>query len=164
MKPNPMTRRLASSDQQPGTTADDVRRVALNLLAQREHSRLELHHKLSRRGYAPAVIAVVLEHLVAEDLLNEHRYAELYAHSRFDKGYGPVRIQLELRGRGVGGEIITAVLADLEEYWMPKLAELQRKRFGTVIPRDVAGRAQQIRFLRQRGFTSEQIDRLFRSS
>ena len=146
------------------STLEDARRVALNLLARREHSRLEMQHKLSRRGYGSTVIDAVLEWLMAEELLNEHRYAELYAHGRADKGYGPVRIQRELCERGVPLEIIATILGDLEGYWMPKLAALQRKRFGSVAPVDAAGRAQQFRFLRHRGFTSEQINALFRGA
>jgi regulatory protein len=146
------------------STLEDARRVALNLLARREHSRLEMQYKLSRRGYGPTVIDAVLEWLMAEELLNEHRYAELYAHSRADKGYGPVRIRQELCERGVPLEIIATILGDLEGYWMPKLAALQRKRFGSVVPVGAAGRAQQFRFLRHRGFTSEQIKALFRGA
>ena len=142
-----------------GTLAE-VRRAALNLLARREHSLLEMHHKLSHRGYAPTLIAAALEGLVADDLLNEHRYAELYAHSRVDKGYGPLRIDRELRERGISGEIIAVILNDLKDYWMAKLVELRRKRFGAVIPKSTTDLAQQIRFLRYRGFTSEQITRV----
>jgi regulatory protein len=159
-----MTNRQPNPDAVAEATPQEVRRVALNLLARREHSLLELHHKLNRRGFAPALIATVLEQLVAEDLLNEHRYAELYAHSRVDKGYGPLRVQRELRERGVPATVVAAVLADLEDLWIRKLTELHRKRFGAVLPKDAVGQARQIRFLRYRGFTPEQINHLFRDS
>ncbi len=44
---------------------------------------------------------------------------------------------------------------------MPKLRELHRKRFKSQIPADTAGRMQQNRVLRQRGFTLDQIKVLF---
>ncbi|MEZ5583185.1 MAG: regulatory protein RecX [Candidatus Competibacteraceae bacterium] len=64
----------------------------MQLLARREHTVLELQHKLAQRGFASVDIDSVLADLISEDLINEERYAEVYAHSRADKGYGPLRI------------------------------------------------------------------------
>lgn len=139
-----------------------IRQVALDLLGRREHSILELRHKLHRRGFAGDQIEAVLEGLVTEDLLNEARYAEVYAHSRVDKGYGPLRIHRELRERGVPESIISANLAGLEDLWMTTLARLYRKRFGDTPSREMGERARQMRFLRHRGFTLEQINQVFR--
>ena len=124
---------------------------------------MELHHKLQQRGFDRAVVATVLQQLVAEDWINDSRYAEIYAHSRADKGYGPLRIRRELCERGVSEEIVTTILNHFDDFWMPKLAALHRKRFAGVLPGDAARQAGQLRFLRQRGFTLEQINRLFRS-
>ncbi len=151
-----------SNPEQP-ITAEAVKATALNLLARREHSRLELHHKLTRRGYPSEIVAAVLEHLLAEDLLNESRYAEMYANSRFDKGYGPLRIRGELRERGIEDSVIAAILGDLDDFWMRKLTQLQYKRFSGILPGDAVNRARQIRFLRHRGFTLEQINQLFQA-
>lgn len=157
-----MRNRRLSPQERPDATLTEVRRSALNLLARREHSTLELRHKLSQRGFAADLIAAVLEELVAENLLSDARYAEIYAHSRTDKGYGPRRIQQELRERGVAEEIIAVILAELDDFWMVKLSELHRKRFSGTRPRDIADQAKQTRFLLQRGFTPEQIQGLFR--
>jgi regulatory protein len=159
-----MMKQRLDSEPKVKTALEEVRGAALNLLVCREHSVLEMRYKLSRRGYDAAAIQAVLEALIAEDLLNEHRYAELYACGRADKGYGPLRLDRELRERGVPPEIIASVLAGLEEVWMPKLSELQRKRFGNAAPRDSAERVRRIRFLRYRGFTPDQIRDLFQSS
>jgi regulatory protein len=146
------------------STPAEARRTALQLLARREHTVLELQHKLAQRGFATVDIDSVLADLIAEDLINEGRYAEVYAHSRADKGYGPLRIGRELRERGVSEDIVTIVLNRFDDYWMAHLAALQRKRFGVKLPQDIAGQAQQMRFLRYRGFTLEQIKTLFRGS
>ena len=138
-----------------------VRAKALELLARREHSRLELRQKLIQRGYPPAQIDLVLDQLVEERLLDEGRYAELYASTRADKGYGPLRIARELRERGVPDEQVTTSLAALDPFWPPKLRELHRKRFKALVPTDAAGRMQQTRVLRQHGFTLDQIKHLF---
>ncbi len=138
-----------------------IRAKGLELLARREHSRLELRQKLIQRGYPAEAVAAALDQLVAERLLDESRYAEIYASSRADKGYGPLRIARELRERGIPDELTDAAIAALDEFWMPKLRELHRKRFKSQIPADAAGRIQQTRVLRQHGFTLDQIKVLF---
>lgn len=135
--------------------------TALRLLARREHSALELRHKLLARGYQDAAIDAELNTLITDNLLNEQRYAEVYAHHRLDKGYGPLRIDRELRERGVEASSIGDVLAPMEDLWMEHLQRLQARRFGE-LPRDNADKLRQMRFLRQRGFTLEQINRLFK--
>ncbi len=125
-----------------------IRVKGLELLARREHSRLELRQKLIQRGYPAEAVATALDQLVAERLLDESRYAEIYASSRVDKGYGPLRIASELRQRGIPDELTDAAIAALDEFWLPKLRELHRKRFKSQV-------------LRQRGFTLDQIKVLF---
>lgn len=138
-----------------------VRAKAMELLARREHSRLELRQKLLQRGYPPAQIDPALDQLIEERLLDEGRYAELYACGRADKGYGPLRIARELRERGVPDDLVTATLAALADDWLTKLRELHRKRFKSHVPADAASRIQQTRVLRQHGFTLDQIKHLF---
>ena len=102
--------------------ADDpaaVRAKALELLARREHSRLELRQKLIQRGFSTDRIESALDQLTEEHWLDEARFAELYACGRADKGYGPLRIGRELRERGVSQDLVDTVLAGLENDWLP---------------------------------------------
>jgi regulatory protein len=138
-----------------------IRAKAMELLARREHARLELWQKLLQRGFPAECINPVLDQLAEDGLLNESRYAELYACNRADKGYGPLRVARELRERGVPQELVDRALAELEDDWASKLQELHRKRFKSLIPVDVAGQMRQTRVLRQHGFTLEQIKQLF---
>lgn len=155
---------MRTSSEDAGLAAPAVIRAkALDLLARREHSRLELRQKLIQRGYPSERVEPVLEQLAEERLLDENRYAELYACARADKGYGPLRIDRELRERGVPDDAVAAALAGLADDWLPKLRELHRKRFKSRLPTDAAERMQQTRVLRQHGFTLDQIKRLFES-
>lgn len=142
------------------TPERDIREVALNLLARREHSRLELHHKLTQRGYDSAQVLAVLDQLIADDWLSEQRFAEVYASNRADKGYGPLRIRRELRERGIDDDIITTVLKPLADLWQINLRKLYQRRFES--PKDLADQAKQQRFLRHRGFTHDQIQHALR--
>ncbi len=140
-----------------------ARRVALRLLARREHSAAELRAKLIRRGNSPALADNLLARLIREDHLSESRFAEVFCQSRFERGYGPIRIEHDLNTRGVPVEVIGNTLAMFENQWMERLSEVHRKRFQGGAPRDAAERARRIRFLRYRGFTLDQIGRLFRN-
>ena len=100
------------------TGCDDARRIALSLLARREHSARELHFKLIARGCAESDVDAVLAALRIERLLSDERFAEAYVASRRERGYGPVRIEAELRERGVADEVIATHLDDSDQEWL----------------------------------------------
>lgn len=136
----------------------------MRLLTRREHTRLELQHKLARRAFDAGLIEQVLDELIRDGLLSDARFAELYTGQRADKGYGPLRIAAELRERGVDPALADQVLAVLNDFWPENLARLARKRFdlrpGVAVA--MGERARQTRFLRHRGFTLAQINALYR--
>ena len=135
--------------------------TALRLLARREHSELELRHKLMGRSYTDTIVDTVVMQLVDEGLLSDQRFAEVYVRGRFERGYGPLRIRAELRERGVSGNLAEHMLAGLSRLWVESAGRQRRKRFGRRFPADYTERAKQMRFLQQRGFTSEQIQAVF---
>src|SRR5690606_29880490 len=92
-----------------------VRRGAMDLLARREHGRVELERKLRRRGASPELIEVALDRLAEEGLLSESRYLESYIASRARAGYGPLRIREELAQRGLPREAIEQALGECGE-------------------------------------------------
>ena len=141
----------------PARVESEARRIALGLLARREHSSLELAYKLSARGFDADPVASLLHRLSAEGLLSDARFAESFVRARRDKGYGPVRIRGELRERGVDSETIEACLDQSDVAWLRLVASVRAKRFGLDLPDDFRERARQTRFLQQRGFTAEQI-------
>ena len=71
------------------------------MLARREHSAFAVRRKLQQKGIAESDIVEAIERLQKEGLLSDQRYAESYINMRRGKGYGPLRIALELRERGV---------------------------------------------------------------
>ena len=148
----------------PALVATEVRRIALGLLARREHSGLELRHKLRARGFDADLVASVLQGLGEEGLLSDARFAESFVRARCDKGYGPLRIRGELRERGIDSDTIEACLDPDDIAWCRLGARVRNKRFGLSLPADLKQRARQIRFLQQRGFTGEQIRRVLEDS
>lgn len=140
----------------------DIRLAAIDLLARREHSGAELQRKLSAKDFAEAEIDEALAGLAREGLLSNERYAECYVRSRTNKGYGPLYIQAQLRERGIDNTLSAHLIRLSDAQWFDNARAAARKRFGEKIPADVRERARQIRFLQQRGFTTEQINTALR--
>jgi len=102
--------------------------------------------------------------LAAEGLQSDERFTESYIHHRIDRGYGPLRIRRELQERGVGEDLLEAALDSLETDWHQAAALVREKKFGSAPPSDFKEQSRQSRFLQYRGFSGEQIERLFRTS
>jgi regulatory protein len=129
----------------------------MDLLARRDHSRLELDRKLTGRGFEPAVVEQVLDDLIRDRLLEEDRFVESFIRGRIRKGQGPVRIRGELAQRGIEDANVGTALAEADCDWTALAAEVRAKRFGPEAPGDFKERARQAKFLQYRGFESEQI-------
>jgi regulatory protein len=151
------------SEDDPGAA---IERLALKLLANREHSRLELMRKLVVRGFDSADIDPVLDRLTADGSLDESRLAERYVAERADKGFGPLRIRRELKDKGLSDSAIEPHLAPMAGDWPARLAAVHDRRFGPALPSDAPDDrgelARRVRFLEQRGFPSETIRRFLR--
>ena len=137
--------------------SQQVQACAKAYLAQREHSRLELHHKLIKKGFDSTVIATVLTQLQKDNLLSDERFVENYLRTRINKGYGPLRIEQELRERGIASGLLIQTLNCHDPQWIARAQQAWQKRFGQNLSPDRREQAKQIRFLQYRGFTSSQI-------
>ena len=138
-----------------------VRRTAMDLLARREHGRVELTRKLRQRGALPEMIETALDRLTEEGLLSETRYLESFVSYRARSGYGPLRIREELGQRGLQRSDIELALRESGIDWQAQLADTWRRKFSGQLPADVRERAKQGRFLAYRGYSMEMINRLF---
>lgn len=133
------------------------KRVALALLAGREHGRRELTRKLAARGFPAEVVVAAVAALESSGALAEARFTETFVRSRVAKGQGPQRIRSELAQRGVAEPDVETALRDADVDWLATARAVRRKRFGPDLPRDFRERARQARFLEYRGFSREQI-------
>lgn len=162
---------------------------AIGLLAQREHSRMELRRKLLRiercsRASATAAgadgpvaealeldeigeaegleaaVDSVLDELAAGGYLNENRFIESRVHLRSQR-FGMQRIQQELAQHGLK--------LDAEQQDALRASELERaravwrRRFGHEPALETADQARQTRFLLARGFPPDLVRRLLRA-
>lgn len=132
-----------------------LRERAVRLLAGREHSRIELRRKLLLFADSPDALDALLDELVHSRLLSDDRYAEARAH-RLSQRYGSLRLERELRQRGVADAPLERVVAEARRTDLERAREVWRRRFGEV-PRTAQERARQMRFLQNRGFEIDVI-------
>ena len=82
--------------------SDGAYQAALRMLARRDHFRAELAEKLRRRGFSPADVEGALDRCGSLGLLDDQGLASRFAEVRAtENGWGPRRIEAELRRRGV---------------------------------------------------------------
>jgi len=140
-----------------------IRIKAMDLLARREYCYQELEQRLLQRDFDSGLVTDTLAYLVNDGLLSDERFVESFIASRRRRGQGPLRIQAELRQRGVSEQLISAWLDMRDPGWLQTLRAVHDKRFSGMQPQTLAERARQQRFLNYRGFTTEQIKCLFNS-
>jgi regulatory protein len=149
---------------------------ALQLLAQRDQSRVELRTKLLRHAAAeararaegeasdddgearPAEVETLLDWLEANRFLSTERFVESRVHAR-EARFGNRRIRAELAQHGVAVSPETALA--LAESELQRAATVRERRFAGP-PGNAAERVAQTRFLAGRGFSPEVIQRLMR--
>lgn len=148
---------------------------ALQWLAQREQSRVELRRKLLPHALAEDAAAVaaglpagepaagtrveaVLDWLEAHQYLSQERFVESRVHARVAR-FGNLRIRQELKQHQVALSPDTAQA--LRETELQRAAAVRERKFAHW-PASPAERAKQSRFLAGRGFSPEVIGRVLR--
>ena len=145
---------MSSSEPGPDTRA---RNSAMRLLARREHSRAELRGKLVGRGFENDSVEELLQGLEDQDLLSDERFAMSLIASRAETGYGPKRIDLELRNRGVSEELARETLAKAEVDWGQQVTDQAVRKFGSDPAQTFPEWARRARYLERRGFGQDAI-------
>jgi regulatory protein len=156
---------------------------ALQYLAQREQSRLELRRKLlphaqaeeaaaaaaadereasdvSSRAGAVARVEAVLDWLVAHDYLSQERFVESRVHARASR-FGNLRIRQELQQHAVA--LAPGAVQALKESELERARDVRSRKFAEP-PSSAAEQARQMRFLMGRGFSPEVIRRALRDA
>jgi len=144
------------SGREPGPDTR-ARNSAMRLLARREHSRAELRGKLVGRGFENNSVEELLQGLEDQDLLSDERFAMSLIASRAETGYGPKRIDLELRNRGVSEELAREALAKAEVDWGQQVTDQAVRKFGSDPAQTFPEWARRARYLERRGFSQDAI-------
>jgi len=133
-----------------------VREQALRWLARREYARGELQRRLRSKGYPGDTIDACLDALEQAGLQSDLRFTEEYVRMRHRRGYGPIRIIAELGERGIARTLIEEQIDTDAEHWRDLADQALRKRYPEPPP-DLRERVRRERFLRNRGFSTDQV-------
>ncbi len=142
----------------------EIRITCLRLLARREHSQFELRVKLEKRGYQRAEIDPVVQDLAADGQQSDTRFTEQYFLNRVGKGFGPLRIKWELKKKGIVNPSLEELGQGIDGGWEAVIRRVLKKKFGSERPKDRQSLLNYSRYLSQRGFDTEQINRLIGST
>lgn len=137
-----------------------IRNTALNLLSRREHTRLELSRKLKAKKFSSGEIDELLSLLKSEGLQSDARYTENYVYSRRKRGFGPMKIKLELQERGISTNLINAHVDAGSQAWLDTARREYVKKFGDQTTESLREKTKRVRFLQSRGFTSDIIQKI----
>lgn len=136
--------------------------VAVRLLSRREHSAFEIRDKLAKREFDDGEITQAIAELIEGGWLSDERFAEAYIRMRQLKGFGPIRISIELNERGVDESIVDAYLDTNDDIWLQSLKEQYQKKYKSKEIEDYNDKAKRIRFLQYRGFPLDVIYQIVR--
>jgi len=133
-----------------------IRDCIVRMLARREHAVVEVHQKLSQRGFDKERIEHIIALFQQENLISDARFAEAYVRSRVQRGYGPRHIEQALLAKQITADEVAIALGSFNE-WIDLALQARVRRFGEGLPKDFKDKAKQMRFLQQRGFGHEHI-------
>ncbi len=137
------------------SSADEkkIRRAAMNMLARREYSRLELEDKLSQKFANPNAVTLVVNRLRTENLQSDSRYIEAFVRSKIARGQGLLKIQAELLNKGIDEDMFKNICLEMRIDWNTLAKQVASRKIFHRKPSNHKERSKIIRFLQYRGFT-----------
>jgi regulatory protein len=146
--------------------ADDAKELmkaksdALRLFSFSARSSTELRKRLEMKKIRPELIEQVIESFTRQGLLDDTKFAKLYAESRlYSRPTGKKNLEIDLKRKGLSPELISQTMAGLKDYDEKAMAkELIRVRFHKMT--DISAekkKARLIGFVKRRGFATDAI-------
>ena len=133
----------------------------MDFLARREYTGKEIFSKLKNRVESVELLKAEIGKLEEEGLINNKRFAEQYIYSRSLRGYGPLRIEQELKQRGVNENISRPLMKDID--WTSFAIKVLEKKTAGIFPDETKQILKIKKFLNYRGFDFNHIEQAFSS-
>ena len=133
-----------------------LRVAAIGLLSRREYSRHELYQKLIARTSSETYLLQLLDQLTESGYQCDKRFTESFLRSRINRGLGLMRIERELKEKGIDQDLIEQSLqGDFD--WFELAYDSGLKKFQSLDLNDYKEKQKAFRYLAYRGFSMEQI-------
>lgn len=128
---------------------------ALVYLSHRDRSVKEMIDKLHSKRYSPEIIKKVIHILLNSDLLNDEKFAWLFASSKVEsRSWGPVKLRYELIIKGIDKELLEKTITKIYDKYsqydlIRSLLSLRIKGESKPSAKDMQ---KHFNFLQRRGF------------
>ena len=149
---------MSKKDYTKRTDLEKARASALASLSMREHSVKELNDKLVRKEYQKLSITAVLQECLDHNYLNDARFSEVYWRSRARKGFGPIKIRMELKHKGISAQLIDQGMQQEELDFDTVVKRVYEKKYKGKTIEDFKDKMKRQNYLYQRGFDRHYID------
>lgn len=137
------------------TSLDAVIRLAVRFLAQRDRTVAQVEGFLRSRGVDPPHIEQAICRLTDLRYLDDLAYAQRWVEKRLaTKPMGPERLKAELQAKGISDGLTDGVLTEVFQHHSEEIVARRAIQGMRSAQRYVA------RFLHQRGFSDEVIERM----
>ncbi len=127
--------------------------------AYQERCHSEVKNKLKELGAGATEIDLILVKLIADDFLNEERFARTFARGKSRiKSWGKNKITAELKFRSVSQTIINIALSEIATEYQNNFEKVARKIFEQTTEKNTLKKRKKCcDYLLRRGFESELV-------
>lgn len=145
----------------PRSTGSELLPKARAYCAKQERAQQEVRDKLYAWGENRTQVDAIIAQLISEGFLNEARFAEHFAVSKFrQKGWGRRKIEMALKGKQVSAPCIRLALQGIdEEEYSEHLRRAVAKRWEMVKETDAFIKQQKVmRYFLGKGYPAGMIE------
>ena len=141
----------------PKNLNSDITKLITKYLSIREHSKLELHNKLTQKGHDSIDIRDCIDEFSSKDIQSDARFTEEFIRSKLKKNKGPRLVSSELTARGISDSLINKKISEIsyQEWCNAALKALVKKLHGASVSIDNKDKIYS--FLISRGFDHKMI-------
>jgi regulatory protein len=143
-----------------------AKKTAFRYLKIRERSVFEMREKLALKKIDQAVIDQVVQYLLEKKFLDDVSFARNWIRYRQARPFGPQRIRLELKQKGLDEEIIIREMqAAFEQHdqWEEVLEMARRRAVRYQMDEPLKRKKKVFDFLARRGFSLEMIKKAIKN-
>jgi regulatory protein len=141
-------------------TVEEAHKTLEHYCAYQERCHLEVQKKLQSMGMIPLAVDTIMNRLIADNYLNETRFAKAFARGKFKiKKWGRQRITRELKMRKISAYNIKAALQQISDTdYQKTLWELAEKRCAAIKESNVYKKKKKLAdYLLYRGWESHLV-------
>ena len=141
-----------------------AKNIAFRLLKYRDRSEKEIVNRLKKKKVSREVIEKVIAELKSLSLLDDRKFAKSWIQERIRKGYGLLKIKVELKEKGIDQDLLKDLLQDInKDAWvLPQIRELVQKRIKKYNKIDLNVKRKILSYLVRRGFPYEKVIRVLK--